>query len=92
MTWVVTGGDVNQMFRMLERCATKGILWAGRKGLHFDNRNIEAALVTLTRGHRTHIYPELPPNLSVGDGLIKFNQQATCWLGDSIDIHLTLKE
>ena len=90
--WVGTGSDVNQVVTILERCAAKSIEWASRQGLQFDTAKTEAALFTRRRGHKKHLRPKLTAKIRVGDGFIRFNRQATRWLGVWMDAHLTLKE
>jgi len=34
--WVATGSDVNQVVKILERCAANSIEWASRSGLQFN--------------------------------------------------------
>jgi len=53
---------------------------------------MEAALFTRRRGHKKHLWPTLTAKIRVGDGFIRFNRQATRWLGVWMDVHLTLKE
>jgi len=90
--WVATGNDVNHVVSILERCAAKTIEWAGRRGLQFDTAKTEAALFTRRRGHRKHLRPKLTAKIRVGNGSIRFNAQATPWLGVWMDAHLTFKE
>jgi hypothetical protein len=90
--WVATGSDVNQVVTILERCAAKSIELASRRGLQFDTATTEAALFTHRRGHKNHLWPKLTAKIRVGDGFIRFNRQATRWLGVWMDAHLTLKE
>jgi hypothetical protein len=90
--WVATGSNVNQVVTILERCAAKSIEWATRRGLQFDTAIPEAAQFTRRRGHKKHLRPKLTAKIRVGDGFIRFNRQATCWLRVWMDAHLTLKE
>ena len=90
--WVGTGLDVNQVVTLLEICGVQIIEWANRRGLQFDTARTEAALFTRRRGHTIHIWPKLTAKIRVGDGFIRFNRQATCWLGVWMDEHLTLQE
>jgi len=92
IVWVATGSDVNHVVSILERCAARSIEWASRRGLQFDTATTEAALFTRRRGHRKHLRPKLTANIRVGSGVIRFNTQATCWLGVWKDAHLTFKE
>jgi len=90
--WVATGSDVNQVLMILERCAANSIESAGRRGLQFDTAKTEVALFTRRRGHEEHLRPKLTAKIKVGDGFIRFNRQATRWLGVWIDARLKLKE
>jgi len=90
--WVATGSDVNHVVSILESCAARSIEWASRRELQFDTAKTEAALFTRRRGHRTHLQPKLTTNMRVGSRVIRFNTQATRWLGVWLDANLTFKE
>ena len=90
--WVATGNDLNHVVSILERCAAKSIEWASRQGLQLETATTEAALFTCRRGHRKHLQPELTAKIRVRNGYIRFNAQATRWLGVCMDTHLTFKE
>jgi hypothetical protein len=90
--WVATGSNVNQVVTKLEECAAKSIEWASRRGLQFHTAKTEAALFTHRRGHKKHPQPKLTAKIRVGDGFIRFNKEATRWLGVWMDAHLTFKE
>jgi hypothetical protein len=89
---VATGSDVNHVVSILERCAVKRIEWASRRGLQFDTAKTEVALFTRRRGHRKHLRPKLTAKIRVGNESVRFNAQATRWLGVWMDAHLTFKE
>jgi hypothetical protein len=84
--------DVNHVVSILERCAAKSIEWASRRGLQFDTAKTEAALFTRRRGHRKHLRPKLTAKIRVRNESVRFNAQATRWLGVWMDAHLTFKE
>jgi hypothetical protein len=90
--WVATGCDVNHVVSILERCAAKSIEWVSRRGLQFDTVKTEAALFTRRRGHRKHLPPTLTAKIRLGRGSIRFNPQATRWLGVWMDAYLKFKE
>ena len=90
--WVAIGSDVNQVVRKLEACARQSIDWAERSELEFDTTKTEAALFTRRRCHLKHLRPKLTAKIRVGNGFIKFNKQATRWLGVWMDAHLMFKE
>jgi len=90
--WVETGSDVNHVVSIFERCAAKSIEWPSRRGLQFDAAKTEAGLLTRRWGHRKHLPPKLTAKISVGNASIRFNAQATGWLGVWMDAHLTFKE
>jgi len=90
--WVATGSDVNHVVTILERCTAKGIEWVSRRGLQFDTVKNEAALFTRRPGHSIHLRPKLNAIIRVGNGIIRFNTQATRLLGVWMDAHLTFKE
>ena len=43
-------------------------------------------------GHRKHLRPKLTAKICVGNWIIRFNAQATCWLGVWMDAQLMFKE
>jgi len=90
--WVATGKDVNQVVEKLEACAAESIEWVSRRDLQFDTAKTEAALFTRKRGHKKHLRPKLTAKIKVGDGFVRFNKQATRWLGVWMDAHLMFKE
>jgi hypothetical protein len=90
--WVATGKDVNQVVEKLELCAAESIEWASRRDLQFDTPKTEAALFTRRRGHQKHLRPKLTAKIKVGDGFVRFNKEATRWLGVWMDAHLTFEE
>jgi hypothetical protein len=90
--WVATGKDVNQVVEKLEACAAESIEWASRRDLQFDTAKTEAALFTRRRGHKKHLRPTLTAKIKVGDAFVRFNKEATRWLGVWMDAHQTFKE
>jgi len=90
--WAATGSDVNQVVRKLEACARESIDWAERRELEFDTAKTEAVLFTRRRGHKKHLRPKPTAMIRVGNGYIKFNKEATRWLGVWMDTHLRFKE
>jgi len=90
--WVVTGSDVNHVVSIVERCAAKSIEWASKRGLQFDTARTEVVLFTRRWGHKKHLLAKLTAKIRVGNGSIRFNPQATLWLGVWIDAHLAFKE
>jgi len=90
--WAVTGKDVAEVVRKLEACPAESIDWASRRDLQFDTAKTEAALFTPRRGHRKHLQPKLTARIKVRDGFVRFNTEATRWLGVWMDPHPTLKE
>jgi len=90
--WVATGNDVNQVIGKLEACVRVSIDWAERWELEFDTAKTKAALFTRRRGHKKHLRLKLTAKVRVGNGFVRFNREATRWLGVWVDAHLTLKE
>jgi hypothetical protein len=90
--WIATGKDVNQVVRKLEACAAESIEWASRQDLQFDSAKKKAALFTRRIGHKNHLRPKLTAKIKVGDGFVRFNKEATRWLGVWMDAHLTFKK
>jgi hypothetical protein len=52
----------------------------------------EAALFTCRQGHKKHLQLKLTAKMRVGEGFIRFNEEATRWLGAWMDVHLTFKK
>jgi len=90
--WVVTGKDVNLVVERLQACAAESIEWANRQDLQFDTAKTEAACFTRRRGHKKHLQLKLTVKIEVGHGFVRFNKEATQWLGVWMDAHLTFKE
>jgi hypothetical protein len=90
--WVATVKDVNQVVETLEACAAESIEWANRRDLQFDTARTEAALFTRRRSHKMHLLPKLTSKIKLGNSFVRFNNEATRWLGVWIDAHLTFKE
>jgi len=89
---VPTREDVNQVVRKLEACAAESIDLADRRDLQFDTAKTEAALFAPRKGHKMHLRQKLTTNIMGGDGLVRFNKDATWWLGIWMDAHLLFKE
>ena len=90
--WVATGKDVNPVVRTLEACAAESIEWASRRDLQFDTAMTEAALFPCRRGHKKHLRPTLTAKIEVGDGFVRFNKEATRWLGVWMHAHRMFKD
>jgi hypothetical protein len=90
--WVATRNEVNHVVRKLAACARLSIDWAESRELEFDSGKAEAALFTRSRGHKKHLCPKLTAMIGVGNGFVRFNREATWWLGVWMDAHLTFKE
>jgi len=90
--WVATGSDVNHVVSIHESCAAKSIEWATRRGLQFDTAKTQVALVTRRQGHSKYLRPKQTAKIRVGNGSIRFNAQATRWVGVWMDAHLTFQE
>jgi len=90
--WIATRNDVNQVVRKIEACAVDSIEWASRQDLQFDTVKMEAALFTRRRGHKQHLRLKLTAKIKVGDGFVRFINEATRWLGVWMDAHLMFKE
>jgi len=90
--WVATGKNVNQVVQQLEACAAESIECDSRRDLQFDTAKTEAALFTRRKGRKKHLRPKLTSKIKVGNSFIRFNKEATEWLGVWMDAHLTFKE
>jgi hypothetical protein len=92
LRWVATGIDVNQVVIILERWEAKRVEWVNRRGQQFDTANPEVVLFTTTLRHRKHLRPTLTAMIRVGNGSIRFNEEASRRLGDWMHAHLMFKE
>jgi hypothetical protein len=90
--WVATGSDVSQVIRNLEFCAKQSIDWAEGRQLEIDTSYTLAPLITLSPGQKKHLPPKLTAKIRVGNGFVRFNKEATSWLGVWIGAHLSCKE
>jgi len=45
-----------------------------------------------SQGHNKELQPKLTAKIKIGNGFIRFNKQATRWLGVWMDPHRTFKE
>ena len=90
--WVATGKDVNQVVKRLEACTADSIEGANRQDLLFDTAKTEAALFTRRRSHKKHLRPKLTAKIKVGNGFVRFDKEATRWLGVWMHARLTFKE
>jgi len=68
------------------------IEWASSLGLQFDTAKTEEALGVRRWGRRKDLRLELTAMIRGGNRIIRFNTQATCWLGVWMDPHLAFKE
>lgn len=73
------------MVRKLGACAAESIEWASRRELIFDTGKTHAALFTHRRGHMKHLRPQLAAKITVADSFLRFNKEATWWLGVCMD-------
>jgi hypothetical protein len=89
---VPTRKDVNQVVKKLETFTAESIEWASRRDFQFDTAKTEAALFTLRRGHKNHLWPKFTAKIKVGNDVVQFIKEATRWLGVWMDAHLTFKE
>jgi len=89
---VATGINVNQAITIVERCAVKSIELPRRRQLQFDTAKTEAALFTRKQGQKKHLRLEPTARIKVGNGFIRFNKEATRWLGIWMDVNLIFKE
>jgi hypothetical protein len=86
--WWVSGKDITEIRRELEKCALLSQTWADNNAVVFDINKTEAVLFSRRRYHRRQI----SKTIKVAPGVEKkFNREATGWLGVSFDSRLTLK-
>jgi len=89
---MVTGGKVSQVFIKLESCARESIHSVEMGELGLATAQTEAALLTHRGGHKKHRRPKLTAKILVGNSFVRFNNEATRWLGVWMAAHLTFKE
>jgi hypothetical protein len=87
--WWVSGKNITEIRRKLEKCALLSQTWADNNAVVFDIDKTEAVLFLQRRCHRRQINE----TIKVAPGVEKkFNREATRWLGVWLDSQLTLKE
>jgi len=90
--WVSNGKNAKEGVMKLASSHTETIEWANRRDLQFNTAKTEAALLTCRRGHKKHLWPKLRVLIRVGDSCVRFNKEATEWLGVWIDSGVMFKE
>jgi ribonuclease HI len=88
ITWVVTGKTVEEVATKLQRRARETLDWAMRNGVQIESDKTEAIL--FSRGRKESAKAKRI-TMRVGDNQVKFNTEATRWLGVYLDSHLTFK-
>jgi hypothetical protein len=79
--WIATGRDVNEVVTKLGACAAESLKLTDGRGLTFETANTDAAYFTRKQGHKKHLRPKLTGMIRVGNDLVRFNREATRWLG-----------
>jgi hypothetical protein len=86
-TWIVEANNIPTLVKTLERCARISQRWAERNVVRFETSKTEAILLSRNTKH----YRDRDTlAIQVGQHQIKFNNQATRWLGVWIDSALEL--
>jgi len=86
VAWWAEGRNETEVARKLTNAATYAVEWASENAVAFDVDKTEAML--LTRKHKI----EWNTEIQVDGQTVKFNKQATRWLGIWIDSSLSLKD
>jgi hypothetical protein len=87
--WWVSGKDIGEIRRKIEKSASLSQQWAQNNAVVFDIDKRQ--IVLLSRRRKMNRASE--EGIQVAPGIMKsFNSHATRWLGVWIDSHLSLKE
>jgi hypothetical protein len=89
---VAEGNDVKQVVRKLQACASVSIDWAERQQLELNTATTDTDFFTRRRDHNYQLHRNLTAKISVGNGFIRYNREATRWLAVWMDSYLTFKE
>jgi hypothetical protein len=89
VAWVVEGVDVGECTQRLERCAAGVQKWARENACQFDIEQTEAMLFSRRRNIKE---PQMKAKIRVGSHEVRYNKEATRWLGVWLDDMLTLKD
>jgi hypothetical protein len=92
LSWVATTSDANHVVSIHETCGAKSLKSASRGRLRFDTAKREVVLFTCTWGDTKHLPPKLSANKMDGNRSVRFNPQATRWLGVWMHEQLMIKE
>jgi len=85
ISWWVEGKNDEEVAAKLSEAAKAAAGWAARNGIAFDQGKTEAALFHKKRSASK-------ATVAVGDRKVRFNKEATRWLGVWLDSQLTLKD
>ena len=86
--WVARGKDVGEVTKKLEGAAAAATEWANRNHVEFDLQKTEAVLFSRRKNNRARA-PRLAQTIRVGHADIKYNKEATRWLGVWLDSQLS---
>jgi len=89
VAWVVEGEDVGECTQRLEGCAKEAQIWAKENACQFDIEKTEAILFTRKRSNKE---PKMKARVRVGNHEVRYNKEATRWLGVWLDDMLTLND
>jgi hypothetical protein len=88
VTWIETGKTANEVTAKLQQRAQDTLLWAKRNAVEIEADKTEA--IFFSKGRRENANAK-QLSIRVGNQSIKFNTEATRWLGVYLDSHLTFK-
>jgi hypothetical protein len=89
VSWWVSGKNITEIRRKLEKCALLSQSWADNNAVVFDIDKTEAVLFSRRQCHRRQINKTIKMAPGVEK---KFNREATRWLRAWLNSQLTLKE
>jgi hypothetical protein len=85
-------GDIDQAVRKPEACDRVSIDWVERPELEVDTGKPTVTLFTLRRSNMSSLCLMLTATLGDEDSFIRFNKDATSWLGAWMDSHTMFNE
>ena len=90
VTWLVEGNNIDDVVTGLEQCAAATLRWADSNAVRFEMSKTEAMLLSRRKKHWQAKGEKV---IHVGEGhSVRFNREATRWLGIWLDSALTLRE
>jgi len=88
ITWIETGKTAKEVARKLQKRACETLRWADSNAVQIEADKTEAVFFSRKRNQ---ILKAREISVQVGPQSVKFNHEATRWLGVYLDSHLTFK-